>query len=120
MQERDQLVRRSRKRSFVNQLHAGALRLAKLIRNVICRKGDVMDALTTLFNVLRDRAVGSGRLKQLNVSASDIKEGRTHLLRWNLLDVFAFQSKRAFVIFNGIGERAHRYPKMIDSCDHDF
>lgn len=118
MEERNKLVRRALERDFVDQADAGASGPGQLPGNVIRGKSHVVNALPSFFEKGRDGTVRRRGFEEFKMRAANVKKRRSHLLRGNLFDALAGQTKRLFVILRRLRHGANGDAKVIDFQDH--
>ena len=80
VKERNQLIRGSFERQFMDQTHARLGGLLELSVDIIRRKFDVMNPLPILFDELRNRTIVCSRFQQFDVYIARFEESSLHLL----------------------------------------
>lgn len=119
VEEGDEFTRGALEGHLVDQFDAGAGGLGELTGDVGRGEGDVVHAARGIFfEKFGDRALGRGRLKELDMRLPGAEEGGAHLLRRDFFAVLALQAERLLIVRDRFVERTNRDAQVIDFCDH--
>ena len=86
---------------LVDEAHFLGGQLVEGFVGVGYREGDVVDALAAVLDELRDGALRTCRLQELDLGLAHLEEGGLYLLVGDLFDVVAFHPEDVLVIRDG-------------------